>query len=143
MGLFPANVLLPPQKVALISHLGLEMIDDSLLCDCAKGGAAASGPVRELSDVRTQLLVAVPPKVCMILKYGKDCYPRDVFCSSASRSSLITILLLHPVFLRHKTHLFTLNWKIWNPTSILLSRGRRRTTRRRHSNPLTGVNGVE
>merc|ERR1719412_340996 len=81
--------------------------------------------------------VAVPPKVCMILKYGKDCYPRDVFCSSAPRSSLITILLLHPVFLRHKTHLvYTLNWKIWNPTSILLSRRRRRTTRRRrHSNP--------
>jgi len=66
---FPANVLAPTQKVALISHLGLEMIDDSLslLCDCsAKGGAAASGPVRELSDVRTQLLV----KCC--------CFPKSL-----------------------------------------------------------------
>jgi len=85
------------------------MIDDplSLYCVIANGGVATPpGPVRELSGRRAPLYFAVA-NCCVQFPQNRlesekvmdiVCYPRDVFGSSATRSSLITILLLHPVF---------------------------------------------
>jgi len=77
----------------------------SLSTVIAKGGRDAAGPgTGALRQARASLFCC-----CIAVQFPQNrlesekvmdivCYPRDVFGSSATRSSLITILLLHPVF---------------------------------------------
>ena len=79
----------------------------SLFTVIANGGRDAAGPgPGALRQARAPLYFAVA-NCCVQFPQNRlesekvmdiVCYPRDVFGSSATRSSLITILLLHPVF---------------------------------------------
>jgi len=142
---FPANVLLPPQKVALISHLGLEMIDDSLStlrlrqrgCSCIGPGTGA------LRCARTQLLEVCCcfPKSLHDFEIWKRLLPTRcllLFCiqvffdnDPSSASSLLTPQdsSIHPELEDFRT----------NPTIAITTKTTTPTndTTRRHSNPLT------